>query len=64
MSDTAPADSPLIIVTDDAEHTRQIAFEVKMNEHDLQSPRVWMYITASKETGEITCAVRKHGPRI
>lgn len=62
MNDTTPAASPLIILTNDAEHTRRIAFEVKMDEHDPRSPRVWLYITASKETGEITCAVRKRGP--
>lgn len=63
MRDTTPAASPLII-TDRSDHTRCIMFEVRLDETDPNSPRVWMYITASKETGEITCAVRKYGPRL
>lgn len=62
MSDTSPATSALIAITDESNQTRLVVFEVRLDETDPNSPRVWMYITASKLTGEIICAARKVPP--
>jgi hypothetical protein len=62
MNDSHPATAPLIILVDDAQQTRTIIFEFRTNPDDPASPRVWMYITASKDSGEITSSLRRHPP--
>lgn len=62
MNDSQPAHAPLIVLVDDARQTRTLVFEIRTNPNEPTSTRVWLYITASKLTGEITSAIRHEPP--